>query len=60
MSDPIIKAPFNAEAAHRQNVLDYRRELVLAPAGKKRATLLTLLAREKMLAQEEGWPPTPD
>ena len=49
-----------AEADHRQIVLEYRRELLLAPAGLKRSRLITLIAREKMLAREEGWAPIPD
>ena len=49
-----------AEAEHLQIVLEYRRELLLAPAGIKRTRLITLIAREKMLAREEGWAPVPD
>jgi hypothetical protein len=51
---------FASEAEHLQMVLEYRRELLLAPVGLKRARLITLIAREKMLAREEGWPPIPD
>jgi hypothetical protein len=49
-----------AEHTHHQNVLLYRRELDSAPPGIQRARLITLIAREKMLAEEEGWPDTPD
>jgi len=49
-----------AEHTHHQNVLQYRRELDLAPAGIERAKLITLIAREKMRAEEEGWPETAD
>lgn len=49
-----------AETEHHQNVREYREELILAPDGLRRSRLITLIAREKMLAEEEGWPPTPD
>jgi hypothetical protein len=46
------------EAMHHQRVRTYRLELSLAPLGLKRAKLLTLIAREQMHAEEEGWPET--
>ena len=49
-----------AESEHHQKVQKYRQDLKLAPAGLRRSRLMTLIAREEMLAQEEGWPPTPD
>jgi hypothetical protein len=49
-----------AEAMHHQSVRTYRRELLLAPTGLKRARLLTLIARERTAAAEHGWPATID
>jgi hypothetical protein len=48
------------EAMHHQRVRTYRQELSLAPLGLKRAKLLTLIAREKMAAEEQGWAETDD
>ena len=48
-----------AEHEHHQHVREYRQELMLAPTGLKRSRLMTLLAREEVLARDEGWPPTP-
>ena len=49
-----------AEALHHQNVRNYRRELALEPMPLKRAKLKTLIAREKMTAEDHGWPVTSD
>ena len=49
-----------AEHMHHQNVQQYRRELKLAPNQLERAKLMTLIAREKTLGEDEGWSPTPD
>jgi hypothetical protein len=49
-----------AEAMHHQSVRTYRRELLFAPVGLKRAKLLTLIARAKITAEEEDWPETID
>ena len=48
------------ERMHHQNVRNYRIELVHAAPGLNRARLLTLLARAKMAAEENGWPATAD
>ena len=47
-----------SEAMHHQNVRNYRRELALEWAPLKRAKLKTLIAREKMAAEDHGWPAT--
>jgi hypothetical protein len=49
-----------AEAMHHQTLRTYRQELLVAPVGLKRARLLTLIARARMTAEEEGWPETAD
>ena len=49
-----------AEALHHQNVRTYRRELALEGVPFKRAKLKTLLAREKMAAEDHDWPATLD
>jgi hypothetical protein len=49
-----------AEHTHHLSVQQYRRELNLAPSRLERARLITLIAREKMLGEDEGWSPTPD
>jgi hypothetical protein len=46
------------ETLHHQNVRIYRRELALEWAPLKRARLKTLIAREKMAAEDYGWPAT--
>jgi hypothetical protein len=47
-----------AEALHHQNVRTYRRELALEWMPLRRAKLKTLIAREKMAAEDHGWPAT--
>jgi hypothetical protein len=49
-----------AEAMHHQTVRKYRLELALTQLGLKRAKLLTLIARAKIDAEDNGWPETPD
>lgn len=48
-----------AKAMHNETVRAYRRELEYAPRGLKRARLLTLIARLRLVAEERGWP-TPE
>ena len=47
-----------ARSMHDQTVRKYRLELTMAPPGLGRSKLITLLARMKMAAEEEGWPET--
>jgi len=48
------------ERMHHDNLRTYRRELLLAPAGLKRAKLLTLIARAKIDSEDHGWGKTVD
>ena len=48
------------ERMHHDNLRKYRRELLCAPAGLKRAKLLTLIARASMDAEDFGWGKTFD
>jgi hypothetical protein len=45
---------------HHLAVCQYRRELTISRPGLKRSRLVTLIARAKVLAEDEGWAPTPD
>lgn len=49
-----------AELMHHLAVCQYRRELTISRPGLKRSRLVTLIARAKVLAEDEGWAPTPD
>jgi hypothetical protein len=47
-----------ARDTHDLTVRKYRTELATTPEGLGRRKLVTLLARMKMAAEEQGWPET--
>jgi len=49
-----------AERIHHDNLRKYRRELLLAPEGLKRAKLVTLIARARIDSEFYGWGKTFD
>jgi hypothetical protein len=50
----------STERMHHNDLRKYRRELALAPAGLKKAKLVTLIARAQIDAEYYGWGRTVD